>query len=728
MRTNRVCRFAGLLGLALAATVTMLPGTARGQALANRVPANAVIYVGWKGGDNLGAAYETSQLKGVMDAANVKQQVTALLTRGVDDAMKRGDRQGAGAKVFREAVEMMGQYPTAFYFGGMDLTDPDHPQPKMAVLSETGKDSANALADKLTKAIADAPDKQVPTTAKVVGNFLLVSTGETGKDIEDLMKKEGGAALATDKEFVAALGQVQQKDPVIVAFVNGKAMVQMVNDMVGMGTNQRAQQIWPRALDMLGLEGIKNMVVTGGFDGRQWSTQAFVKLAKDRVGLAGLLDAPAMSDGALKMVPKSATWAGVSHFDGPRLMGDLRDGAGRADERGAKQFDWMLAQVKNFMGVDIQKDLLAALGDEWVYYGTPEAVGNAVRGATVINKVKDEKALARALDTLADFANGLIAQRGGPDSKVTIKSQKVGDLDVTVLTLPDATPSWTVTNGYFVVSMSPQGVQSAVENLAKPGPSILENEDYTALMKKLGVAKPSTVTFVDLPLTAGDSYELLMKLSARLPAEAGDKGAPFTLPTLDKIKPWLSPSASASWTDKAGWHMKELSPFPGSGILGGGNMMLKAAATGQGMGAMGQARGNAQQAAQTTQLKQIGMGLMVYQSDNGAMPKDLGAFVGTGYIGDDATTLKMLAGPNAVVPAEVLKGTKEEKAAWVNKNTIYIYLGAGKKMAAITKPAETVLAYEKLDLPTSRRGVNILFADGHVELVPRAKAEEMSLK
>ncbi len=729
MRTNPAWkrRWGGLLAIGLVATVLALPRHAR-QALADRVPADAVVYVGWKGGDSLGPAYEASQLKGVADAANLKQQVASLLARAVDDAAKRGDQQGAAAKLLRSAVETMAKYPTAFYFGGLDLTDPDQPLPKLAILCESGKDVGATLADQLTKASADAPNRKVPLIAKVVGNYLVVSTGETGKPVEALLAKPDGPSLATEPAFVAALGQVTQKDPLIVVYASGDKLLRMTNDAVTQGNNTRAQQIWPRVVAILGLNGFQNALFTGGFDGRLWSTQAFVKLAKDRAGLPGLLDTPPLTEATLKMLPKDAAWAGVLQFDGPRLLADLRNGAALQGQNGAQQFDQMLALAKGFLGVDLQKDLLAALGTEWVYYGGPDSAGASVRGLTVINKLKDEKALAKTMETLADFANGIIAQRAGADSKVSIKTQNLGDLDVTTLTLPDSTPSWTISGGCLVISTSPQGVQAAAQRLAKPGPSILENEDYTALVKKLGVAKPSGVAFTDLPRTAADSYALLTKLAARLAAQAAGKDAPFTLPPLDKITPWLSPMASVTWTDEAGWHLKGLSPFPGSGLLNGGDAWLRAVAEGRGMAPFGQGRANAPQTARTKPLQTLGTALKVYDAENGVLPNNLDALLGKRYLGDDAATLKILAGPNVTVPDDILHATREQQAAWLSQNTIYTYLGAGKKLAAIAKPAETVLAYEKLDLPTSRRGVAMLFADGHVEFVPRARVDEMPLK
>ncbi|MCA1628518.1 MAG: hypothetical protein LC742_11220, partial [Acidobacteria bacterium] len=43
---------------------------------------------------------------------------------------------------------------------------------------------------------------------------------------------------------------------------------------------------------------------------------------------------------------------------------------------------------------------------------------------------------------------------------------------------------------------------------------------------------------------------------------------PMVVPTLDQIRPHLTPIGSVSRVDEAGFWFKSLSPFPGAGILG----------------------------------------------------------------------------------------------------------------------------------------------------------------
>jgi len=58
---------------------------------------------------------------------------------------------------------------------------------------------------------------------------------------------------------------------------------------------------------------------------------------------------------------------------------------------------------------------------------------------------------------------------------------------------------------------------------------------------------------------------------------------------------------------------------------------------------------------------------------------------------------------------------------WVNENSDYVYVGADKTSRS---PANAVVAHEKLD--ENPEGVNILYADGHVEFVTIDEARRIT--
>lgn len=124
--------------LAMGAALCVGPLAVRAQVLAERVPADALVYVGWRGTSDLGPNYAKSNLKGLLDHTNLREQVATLIARGMEDAAKGDAKKAQDAKQAKVLIDALCKYPSAFYFGGLDLTDATQPQPKIAIVSEAG--------------------------------------------------------------------------------------------------------------------------------------------------------------------------------------------------------------------------------------------------------------------------------------------------------------------------------------------------------------------------------------------------------------------------------------------------------------------------------------------------------------------------------------------------------------------------------------------------------------
>jgi prepilin-type processing-associated H-X9-DG protein len=105
-------------------------------------------------------------------------------------------------------------------------------------------------------------------------------------------------------------------------------------------------------------------------------------------------------------------------------------------------------------------------------------------------------------------------------------------------------------------------------------------------------------------------------------------------------------------------------------------------------------------------LRQIGTAITLYANTNqGAYPPDLGTLAKTMDV-----ALEVFCCPSAGTQPPA-NSTPDQAAKWVNQNSDYIYIGATMKTGAAP---ELVVAYEK-DADHGGDGINMLFADGHVE-------------
>ena len=113
-------------------------------------------------------------------------------------------------------------------------------------------------------------------------------------------------------------------------------------------------------------------------------------------------------------------------------------------------------------------------------------------------------------------------------------------------------------------------------------------------------------------------------------------------------------------------------------------------------------------------LAHIGQACLLYSIDHkNAFPPDFGTLIKTEDINVDAFVCPF---DTVVIPAGM---TKDQAAVWVDQNSSYIYSGAG-----LTQDCDPsiVVVYEKDS--NHGTGMNLLFADGHVEFDNLAEAHE----
>jgi hypothetical protein len=124
--------------LTLLITILILPITTLAQELADRIPADAQIYVGWKGGNDLGSGYAGSHFKAINDVSQCGLILTDSIPKLIDHLSANDPQAARQARLVVDSLLPVFKHPTAIYFGGVDLTNPNQPMPKLAILCDAG--------------------------------------------------------------------------------------------------------------------------------------------------------------------------------------------------------------------------------------------------------------------------------------------------------------------------------------------------------------------------------------------------------------------------------------------------------------------------------------------------------------------------------------------------------------------------------------------------------------
>ena len=707
------------LGFCLLAV--LLPSDLFAQTLADRLPADATIYIGWRGTDDLGPGYATSHLKALIDVSNFSQFLHESIPQLID---KYGNTDPQVAQAL-DALTTVGlplwKHPSALYVGKVVFANGQPQPPHVLLLCQAGADAA-ALKTALQTQLQNNP-VPLPVAVQRVGDVVALTFGYGPNDFS-LPAANDAASLANDPSFKAAMAQVGA-DPVLAMYVNVESLVAAGDQFAAQAPDPQVAQNWPKLRDALGLAGLKRIALASGFDGQEWGTRAFIAAPGPHSGLLASMDQQPLPDELLATVPESATLVGAGRFDLAKTVEAIRSGINSFDPDMGQQIDGVTQMASAMLGVDIQKELLPAFGNEWVYYTDPRTGGKGMAGLTVINQLHDPQQSQATFEKFQTGLQALAAQQIPKNTNVTLAFRKtrIGQIDVNYLAIPLVTPSWAIQDDYLCIGLYPQVAASAAGHIAAKGKSILDNPDFVALRTRLGGDKASAIRFMDLRATAADAYSTWRAIASldQIADVFGVDAPPALMPPLDQLMDQLTPAGQVTWTDADGWHLRTISPFPGSEVLGtdpssmsaGQEAMLVSVL----LPSLNRAREQANRVKSASNLRQIGIAAMMYSNDNnGKLPDSLGVMA-TKY----DLTPQVFSNPrsnNNLNPSPGL--TPDQLSQWIDQNSDYVWLGKGKKNTA---PADDILAYEKFE--GLQDGINILYGDGHVEFQTMARAHQL---
>lgn len=233
-----------------------------------------------------------------------------------------------------------------------------------------------------------------------------------------------------------------------------------------------------KLFDRLGLSHVRHVAWHTGFAGRYHrhtieasapgERQGALKSLTDRAENPGALVADLALNG-LPPLPADVQW--VRAIDVPpaglyagvrEIVGSLAAYAGDGIEDETRQFEEDASSLAQSLQIDLQRDLLDALGSTVVVYAAPSE-GPLSLGAGLAIRVKDAVKLRHALDALGDgvsnHSGGQIQLRRVDYRGATLQmlSQANGS-DVT----PLFTPTFAIHHDWLVLGLTPQTVQGHV--------------------------------------------------------------------------------------------------------------------------------------------------------------------------------------------------------------------------------------------------------------------------
>jgi hypothetical protein len=155
-----------VLCLVVVVAFQLIVSPAWSQPLVDRVPDDAIVYVGWRGAGSAVPGYEQSHLKALLASSNIPAVFNDLVPRLLAKAAKEGGTEAAQVvDAFNMLAKPMWKYPTAMYLA-MNVDGPE-PMPRAALMCQAGADAA-AIQKKIDDLLAQADRPPVPVKTFLV--------------------------------------------------------------------------------------------------------------------------------------------------------------------------------------------------------------------------------------------------------------------------------------------------------------------------------------------------------------------------------------------------------------------------------------------------------------------------------------------------------------------------------------------------------------------------------
>lgn len=237
-----------------------------------------------------------------------------------------------------------------------------------------------------------------------------------------------------------------------------------------------------QAIDELGLKELKSATFHVGYEGKKLRSSLVLNLAGERKGLLKLLSGDAgFGLEPLPPLPPDAASVVTLHVESANLYAFVKQLENLGPKpTGDKPAESWLTKLNHTTGIDVEKDLLPALGSKVVVYNSGgEGIFGTGFGLAI--QVKDEKKLGESLTAImrslpsafesdvqitkrsylgVEMHTARLGGRGGPNLSIS--------------------PTYTIHNGWLVVGTFPQTVQGYLLRTQqkvstwKPSPMVTE--------------------------------------------------------------------------------------------------------------------------------------------------------------------------------------------------------------------------------------------------------------
>ncbi|MSR57042.1 MAG: DUF1559 domain-containing protein [Planctomycetaceae bacterium] len=433
------------------------------------LPAGTLLYVGWDGTDAHRDAWQKTAAYDAIFQSGLSEVVTKLAAWA--------ERQAGEASV-RMVIDSLAHlgHKGVYLAVAVPAADQGPPLPQLTVVVPEAGGATKELSLLLDQlGIRDFNTRTVESRQVTRGRIPTLPAAEVGWWAEGGHLVIAAGIGAVDAALQVAAGRAphlgenpvykkyQAKadfDVALVSWIDLATIRQLTGGIPLSGSNPNEPGRVADVLKALGLENVGPAASRVGFKDEALWSETTITAPAPRSGILAFAEQKPLSLTELPALP-----AGADGFYSGRLdWSQAAAGMQRMSEiflklfgpQGSPTGDQLLAQVKQHLGVDLQKDLFDPLGDVMVLYGDTRQ-GLFGMGMGLALSVDDPKTLRSTVDKLLTR----LMQSAGGDVKV--QSVKRGTRTITFLEFPKVpviSPALAIDDKWLVIGLYPQTAES----------------------------------------------------------------------------------------------------------------------------------------------------------------------------------------------------------------------------------------------------------------------------
>ncbi|MCD4825157.1 MAG: DUF3352 domain-containing protein [Phycisphaerae bacterium] len=661
--------------------------------LETRLPTDTLVYLEWSGRS---LPFDGSMCGQAINDPGTQKLINSLKIFFQKSFAKAGPEAAKKAKPIMDNITIAVQHRVALAVTELSMED------KMlsaVLLIDLGKDKA-VFQKNLDAILPTAPKDALPDNMITLGNttYTLFSLPKKGMELaygfigksnlffvsfstkqglaKTVIQATAAKSLAGNKKFVGCMKEVGGENQQVAYYVDVAALKKRLQPAAPADTEApkaaNALDTVVSAATMLKILGVSKISALAGTvrivdKGMYSKTRLFTPVPHQGL-LMPFAGAP-LTDADLAAVPADADFVLAGNVSPKALFAEFRRAFGQINPSYEKIFTCVLAAWDKKMGVSIETDLLAALGDTWVL-SSAASQGGTLTGTILTLELADEAKAAAALAKIEKFIE-LQAGRG-----VSLETFKSGKTDIRYLRFAGrrpgpgmfVLPAWAIHKKRLYIALWPQVIASALENKTAP----LTTAAAFKKTRRRVSANASGLFYVNTPEVLKKVYPLYLIGGTALSNAAGQQLArqfgigaiSFPLPdSLQGLIKYAMPDISSVSSDAKGITFEGYGSTPSIGVV-----PVAAATVAIAMPALQQAKDKAKQAVSANNLRQISIGIIVYTNDfQGKMPPNFDVLIENNYFPD----CRLFKSPASKNPAP--RWDPKNKKIVGLKDYIYVY-------------------------------------------------------